>query len=149
MKNVFLFLLGSLCFGTIYGQDLVFSYDAAGNQIYRGPNTQSSSTTQKILTTKTSEEIEEQTLAQEELIAISAAPNPTASIINLYWKNLADQFFTDMTLHTYSNQALLSTSLRRSTSQFQIDLSRYPQGIYIAVFTTNTGFKQSYKIIKK
>ncbi len=152
MKKFLLISVLFLGLGIIptYGQDLTFDYDASGNQVYRGPDDQTS-TSAKIFTEDTLVELEKKQVLEEknELIKIAAAPNPTSGVIVINWKNTKNQYFVDMSLHTYSNTLLLNAQLDNSMSTFQIDLSTRPPGIYIAVFTTNKGNKQPYRIIKK
>lgn len=150
MKKLLLFSLLLLGVNFAGAQDLTFDYDPAGNQIYRGPDTQSSSSARlasedTLIKTTETPPIEE----QEELIEIAAAPNPTSGVIAIHWKNTKEHFFVAMSLHTYSNSVLANKELGQGTSNFRIDLSSYPPGVYIAVFTTNLGAKQPYRIIKK
>ena len=149
MVKKLLFCVGLLLYLNSYPQDLTFTYDAAGNQTFRGPGQTNTSLQNFATTSNDTIQNLENTSIKNELIVINAAPNPTSGHIRVEWQNTSQVYFKEMTLLTYTNQALSRYQFNKDTNSYAIDLSRYPQGVYIAIFTTNRGTTQPYRIIKK
>lgn len=148
-------LLALFSFNNLYSQgELRFDYDTAGNQVYRG-----------VLTTNQSEEIAEvmeplngiveekvaepDRLEEEGKIHITASPNPVTHQLQIIWENMKNQRFVKLALFSYHNQHLMEMNLTRSRESLELDFSRYPQGVYFLIFTTDKFRTQTYKIIKR
>lgn len=152
-----LLLLVCLLFScnALYPQtDLRFDYDAAGNQIYRGPlsSPQSEELAAHVdsLDMTVQEEADAFAQQREEVnLYISASPNPVSHQLQVVWKNTDQHHFIQLSLFSYHNQHLLEVPLRASMESLQLDFSSYPQGIYFLIFRTNTSHTQTYKVIKK
>jgi hypothetical protein len=136
--------------------DLNFSYDASGNQIFRGPSTNKISSKladSTIVSTDLKEEKEPTSIelaeSEENIIEISASPNPVRDVLFVKWENNEEQYFQRMDLFNYQYQLLKQVELTANQQNQNVSLGRFPQGIYILVFTTNLNKTQSYKIIKK
>jgi hypothetical protein len=74
-------------------------------------------------------------------------PNPTTGLITV---SLKEPFDTDYLIDIYntSGHSLQSISKNKSEQDFYINLSNYPQGIYIVRFRSKNEIYY-YKVIKK
>ncbi len=81
---------------------------------------------------------------QNPVIKVNVFPNPTSDKLFLYFADKSDR---DMRLFTIAGKQVASYSLHR-TSEFQLDLSSLPAGMYFLKITEN-GQQKTLKIIKQ
>lgn len=142
------------CYALYPQTGLRFNYDAAGNQIYRGPLTSPQSEELVVHVDSLGMSVQEQAVVhlehrEEPNLYIAASPNPVSHQLQVIWKNTDQHHFIQLSLFSYHNQHLLEVPLRSSLESLQLDFSSYPQGIYFLIFRTNTSHTQTYKVIKK
>lgn len=146
-----LLLFFSLIFSFSFAQQkLVFSYDAAGNQILRDRICVGCVLkTQQNIVEKVYEEQEGGSGAKDkDNLKFAAYPNPVTDVLQTYWKNTNDEFIVHMSMYTIENKLLYSNQISLKQANQDINFAGYPPGVYILTYTYNTNRRESYKVLK-
>ena len=143
MKTLFI-ILGSLAAGSFSfaQQRVAFSYDAAGNRISRTVITLSRAM-------RAASDSLEENKVNHTLYAckVTVYPNPTEGEVNLSVSNGKEDAVSDVAVYDVSGTLLKTLQMEGNTS-VSIDLSDYPDGIYLIDFHQEESVSY-YKIIKK
>lgn len=145
-------LLLSLFLSTLsYAQtEVVFEYDEAGNQVYRGNKSNSSNTTNNTsgITSPTS------TMSPEEIAFwsnIQLAPVPVRDHLNVRITEDIKGKLNQITLHGHSSLGSTIFSIERKnirSNEINIGMNIYPVGVYVITFHLNDGKVYSRNISK-
>lgn len=143
MKTLFLILI-FLAAGSFSSaqQKVSFSYDAAGNRISR-----------TVITLSRAMRAAPDSLEQEKVnhtlytCKVTVYPNPTEGEVNLSVSNGKEDAVSDIAVYDVSGNLLKNLQIEGNTS-VSIDLSDYPDGIYLINFRQEESVSY-YKIIKK
>lgn len=143
MKTLFLILsfLATSSFSSAQ-EKVSFSYDAAGNRISR-----------TVITLSRAMRAAPDSLEQEKVnyilydCKVTVYPNPTEGEINLSVSNGKEDAVSDVTVYDVAGNLLKTLQIEGNTS-VSIDLSDYPDGIYLINFRQEESVSY-YKIIKK
>lgn len=142
MKKIYTLLMFG-CFLTNYSQaKIVFTYDEAGNQIYReficiNCDRQ----------TITPQEPEFKKLLDDE--NINFYPNPVSEDLFLKWQISNEKQISSIQLFTINGVNVRNINGLEQTENQIINFQTYAEGNYILFFTYTDGSKKSIKIIKK
>ncbi len=125
-------------------QKLVFNYDESGNQIQRKKTAVSSRIVSNELTASTKAIKEDDATSNDFIIY----PNPTQGPITLRW---TEEYKGKIAYITLSDMAGHKEEIefKPNTIQVEIDLTTYPQGVYIINFHLKKGKRIDKKIIKQ
>lgn len=138
-KAIILSFSSILSIGSIYSQDVSYTYDNAGNRIKREPYIELQSQNKRLMAAT-----EEQSLIIPNEIKIY--PNPTDGLFKIEISGLNENDGCEMSVCSLSGQILL---VRTDITQIvEIDIRQYPAGIYLLNITLNDE-KSVWKIIKK
>lgn len=151
--------LSSLSFGQ--SVDLIFEYDEAGNQIFRGTinslgnKTITSSSESQMQTTPAvslrNTESSHNMTEEQFWSQIRIYPVPVKDILTIDWNDRLDDLIDSVSLY---EQASVHWKFQRKNipilnKQIEIDMSQYYLGIYILQFTLKDGRVFSRNIIKQ
>ena len=138
-----------LSFMTSAQDKILFSYDAAGNQISRTLCLTCASKNikdnPKEITALTEEDL--QKFSPEDVI--SYYPNPVKEELYLKWELIQDNFVSSIHVYGLNGQMLQSYSNLNRTNNQNIPFQSYPSGVYAVVLYYSNGEQKSIKIIKK
>lgn len=142
MKNRILpLLLFAFSTGLLYGQNVSYAYDAAGNRIRREITLPASNTR--------SASEQEETLVYSEMLSdieVRIYPNPTEGLLTVEIRNLPDKQTADILLYNLSGKLI---TMRNKIENFvEVDLSSQPAGIYLLKIVSGE-YGTEWKIIKK
>lgn len=126
---------------------VVFEYDNAGNQIYRGIVIDITPTIQS----KTSVENESQT--EPEVFGYDDSklkyyPNPVQSILFVEWDRF-HKHVQSISLYTSNHQVIKQIPNLSLENQAQLDFGQLPKGSYFMVVLYQDGTKENITIIKR
>lgn len=76
---------------------------------------------------------------------VTVGPNPTTGLIRIVINGFDGKTHPDVYIYNTSGQTILSAKL--SDSSIEMDISRYPGGIYIVSVVADDKF-ETYKIVK-
>ncbi len=154
-----LFFLSVFIAPCVWGQTVEYQYDAAGNRSLRKKTIimtpQSGMTKSSVSDEQNAESTEEKTEPvraeekHEDLLGeckVTIYPNPTKGLVKVEFQNYAD--IKDLQLHLYDSRGRLLQRTGKTTLPFELDLSRYPAGMYILWITAGKE-KSEWKIIKE
>ena len=143
MKTLFSLLsFLALCSLSFAQQRVNFSYDAAGNRIGR-----------TVITMSRAMHAVSDSLEQEKVsntlyaCKVTVYPNPTEGEVNLSVSNGREDAVSAVVVYDVSGNLLKTLQIQGNTS-VSIDLSDYPEGIYLIDFRQEESASY-YKIIKK
>ena len=131
---------------------LVFSYDNSGNQTLRNRICLNCTALKAVLPKETDSL---QTLLAEEPIdglkdfKIVAHPNPVTDILQVEWIENPERQPIQLMVFSWDGRKLLDHRLTDKQGSRNVDLGRYPPGIYLLAIVYKNGEKESFKIIKK
>ncbi len=140
--------------GRAMANKLVFIYDSAGNQkIRRAPNNSSGTPSlraelpdQIVTNTTDDEEIVDEINLFEETIVIF--PNPTSGDLNMQWNSDYNFLIQEIIVSDMSGRRV-PINHSNGSQEVQVDLTRYPTGVYLVNFLLKDGRSVQKKIIKK
>lgn len=114
---------------------VIFSYDNAGNQIYRGPDGLICANCQNSNTTITS------SLADQMANKIQAAPVPVKTDLTVIWDNSVKDYITKIDLLPYNAFTIVETVNVRSLADnsYVFKMSNYSYGVYYLKFYLKDG----------
>ncbi|PZR20233.1 MAG: hypothetical protein DI539_11515 [Flavobacterium psychrophilum] len=142
MKHLFYILLLS-GYGCFSQNALVFSYDAAGNQIKRE------------LICLTCDDPSGQRVANPELTKskdyqdISYYPNPVVEELHIRWENTQETFVTGIEVYSFSGQQVGSAEQLSGVSETSVSFAQLASGMYAVILVYNDGTKKDLKVVKK
>jgi hypothetical protein len=151
MKKLITLLLLGFCAFTNAQQKIVFSYDAAGNQILRSLCLSGCNPTGKSI-----EEVKEMAaVTDDDLLkfskedVISYYPNPVKEQLYLKWELINDNKVSSITVYGISGLVLQTFSRTESTDNQIIPFGEYPRGVYLVVLNYRNGDQKTIKIVKQ
>lgn len=128
-------------------QAIVFKYDDAGNQVYRGYALQGKSTQEE------PQNVQPQNVLQEDQfwLGIQIYPVPVRDILNITWNEENNNLIDNLTLYQHNTMSFLFQqknypNLGRS---IQINMSSYYMGVYVLSFQLKDGRVMTRNIIKE
>ncbi|TBX68332.1 T9SS type A sorting domain-containing protein [Flavobacterium silvisoli] len=150
MKNYFSLLFLLTVFSSI-GQtmdNIVFDYDAAGNQIKRYL-IDTNGDRQSSKPVKDANDIVESDFIKADIYDdIKYYPNPVKEELYLSWQLVNDTKVLSMQLYTLNGQFIQKFDKLESTNTYAISFRDLPQAIYSLVLNYSNGEQKSLKIIK-
>ncbi|WP_392436807.1 T9SS type A sorting domain-containing protein [Cruoricaptor ignavus] len=132
---------------------VVFEYDSAGNQIYRGTETTTKTANQKPevqrVQTVTMEDINKQ---KEEQFwsGIRIYPVPVKDVLTIEWTDEVNDLIENVSLYEHNtiHWKFQQQNLPNLNKQVQINMRSYYMGVYILHFQLKDGRVYSKNIIK-
>lgn len=126
---------------------VVFEYDSAGNQIYRGIEIDMTSAARSIL------ENEEDTQAEQEMFGYEDSklkyyPNPVQNVLYVEWDRKYKEVVS-ISLYTSNHQVLQQIGNLAFENQTQVHFDQLPKGSYFMVVFYQDGTKENITIIKR
>ena len=111
---------------------VIFNYDDAGNQIYRGTGTGRMANTTESSTI---------TLADQIANKIQAAPVPVKIVLNVIWEHDIKDYIVKIELLAYNSFQIMETVDVKSKmgNSYVFDMSKYPYGVYYLKFYLSDG----------
>lgn len=152
MKNnilrISIFLITTLGFSQ---SKLVFTYDTAGNQVKReyckdgDCNTKRQTAPEEEIKEEIQEEISELTEFDK---SIAVFPNPTKGLLTINWNQEYSSTIKEIILIDVASK-VYNVKYTPGNHQAKIDLSSWPDGLYVVRFFLTDGNSLTKKIIKK
>ncbi|MBB1139133.1 T9SS type A sorting domain-containing protein [Myroides sp. WP-1] len=127
-------------------EQLVFDYDRAGNQIYRGV-VEDSSTSRSLLENINKGPLLKET-AQKEKSKLKYYPNPVQEVLFILWDRTVKEV-TAIFLYTSNYQVIRKNENLLAKEQTQFDVRALPKGTYFMVVQYADGTKENGTIIKQ
>ncbi len=127
---------------------IVFSYDDAGNQVYRGID----SGNQQVKSVQEEPQQEQNTMTDEERfwLGIQIYPVPVKDVLTISWNEENDALIDHVSLYQHTTLAHLFQ--KRNTAnlnkQIQIEMLSYYMGVYVLTFQLKNGKTMSRNITK-
>ena len=154
-KHIFLFFMFAISFGYAQEYKINFSYDDAGNQVFRDRvclNCRESSKIDTIINTteviaETPKDLKEDDFFEEDS-KIIVYPNPVTDILQVEWI-LLEKKVDQILLFSSDNKQLFHREVNHRLTRLDLDFSQYPSGNYIVLVLYTNNTKQSFKVIKK
>jgi len=142
------------------GQQLVFSYDVAGNQERREwicINCRPANTQEAMLKTVSVEdqqlvaEREKELIAVDELVHgwVKASPNPVNEILQVSWRNSNERILQGISIYTINGSRVFASNYGAEERSAEVSFASLPSAIYILLVQYIGGKKETIKIIKK
>lgn len=140
---LFSFFLVFLFTGYFRSQ-VIFNYDDAGNQIYRG----TASGTGRMVSN--AESTSTPTLADQVANKIQAAPVPVKTSLNVIWEKDIKDYIVKIDLLAYNSfQIMESIDIRsQKGNSYVFNMSNYPYGVYYLRFYLSDGSVYNRTITK-
>jgi hypothetical protein len=131
---LFSFFLVFLFTGYFRSQ-VIFNYDDAGNQIYRGTTSGTGRMVSNTESTSTP------TLADQVANKIQAAPVPVKTSLNVIWEQDIKDYILKIDLLAYNSFQIMETVDVKSKmgNSYVFDMSKYPYGVYYLKFYLSDG----------
>ncbi|GEN77156.1 hypothetical protein [Chryseobacterium hagamense] len=133
---IFLFFGSSL-----YAQSVIFGYDEAGNQIFRGICDGCKNSDSNLFSRKQSQESQPKTIAEKVEKSIRAAPVPVKTDLTVLWDEEVKDYITRIELLPYNSFKILSfadvSTLNKTSYVFHME--NYPYGVYYLKFYLSDG----------
>ncbi len=128
---------------------IVFSYDEAGNQIYRG-HFGISVLGEEV---KSDDPVGQQSAVPEQdpfWLGVQIYPVPVQSVLTISWNEENDSVIDHVSLYQHSTLAHLfqKKNLPNLNREVQIDMTRYYMGVYVLTFQLKDGRTLSRNITK-
>lgn len=114
---------------------VIFNYDDAGNQIYRGTASGTGRMASSAESTSTP------TLADQIANKIQAAPVPVKTSLNVIWEQDIKDYILKIDLLAYNSFQIMETVDVKSKmgNSYVFDMSKYPYGVYYLKFYLSDG----------
>ena len=147
-KSLFLFLLLLIAVPAISQDTVYFEYDNAGNQIERSLSIRVSTTNEA---DEIVELIEEKLDTEDQLTEgyVKYYPNPVKDYLYLHWENANNHSLKSITLFNSIGQQVGLYTVQPSDITETLNLSSFPQGVYMLILNYTNGEIKSIKIIKE
>ncbi|AZI41232.1 hypothetical protein EIB74_04020 [Epilithonimonas vandammei] len=124
---------------------MVFRYDEAGNQIYRGGAV-------IIDQGKTQEIIENAKISEEDVFwkGIQIYPVPVKDVLTISWSEENDQLIESVSLYQHNSIAFLfeQKNYPNLARQVKVNMGSYYMGVYVVSFQLSDGRVVTRNIIK-
>lgn len=125
--------LGSSC----YAQTVIFKYDEAGNQIFRGLCDGCKETSEK---SSVAEETKAQTIAQQVANNIKVAPVPVKTNLTILWDVKVKDYIKRIELVPYNDVRILSFfDMKNTSTSCVFNMESYHYGVYYLKFYLSDG----------
>jgi hypothetical protein len=137
-----LFFIGVLLFTPfLYGQQTLFSYDTAGNQI----------TTYVEINLVPSGKMANDTSLQNNPIYkdVKYFPNPVKSELYMEWEVIEENTLSSISIFNLEGILLNSYKEMNNIDNYILPFENYPQGVYLVGFLYSNGDQKTFKIIKQ
>jgi Secretion system C-terminal sorting domain len=147
MKQTYFFLLLFSCFYAAAQDKIVFSYDAAGNQIERRLCISCTDPNAKYIS-------DPKQLTKEDLITsdvsdlVSYYPNPVQQELYLSWQLANNNAVTTIQTFDLNGRLIQSYQGLESANVQTVSFANYPTGVYAVVLAYSNGETKSIKIVK-
>lgn len=129
-----------------FNSSLVFTYDAAGNQTYRGYEVfllvQGSIDT--IISDGLNLHLEKDYLFKKD---IAFFPNPVDDFLSLHINS--EERVSELTVFDLNGKLLKDIKSNAGRDSFMLNFSEYPIGVYLVTLKFSSGKNETLKIIKK
>lgn len=131
-----------LFFGSsLYAQSVIFEYDEAGNQIFRGICNGCRNSNSNLFS-KTQQQVSQpKTIAEKVANSVRAAPIPVKTDLTVLWDAEVKDYITRIELLPYNSFKILSfvdvKTLRNTSCIFRME--SYPYGVYYLKFYLSDG----------
>ncbi len=134
---VFFLLFGS----SIYAQSVIFDYDEAGNQIFRGICDGCKNSNSDLFSKTQPKTSQSNTIAEKVAKSIRAAPVPVKTDLTVLWDAEVKDYITKIELLPYNSFKILSfvdvRTLNNTSYIFRME--SYPYGVYYLKFYLSDG----------
>lgn len=150
MKNILLLLITFFMSSLTFSQTkLVFTYDAAGNQIERKFETTSAKQIKEIVEEEViAEELQEEDIIEQIANAITIYPNPTKGNLRLEWEANYSDSIKEITVTDSGALQTFQVPLEKGQNYVDVNLTNYASGMYIIHFVLDDTQIVVKKIIK-
>jgi|GEM_PF-952748 len=129
-------------------QAIVFKYDDAGNQVYRGYAILQGKSTQE-----EPQNVQTQNTSQEDQfwLGIQIYPVPVKDILNITWNEENNDLIESVSLYQHTTMTFLfqQKNYPNLNRQVQINMSSYYMGVYVLSFQLKDGRVMTRNIIKE
>ncbi|WP_211356675.1 T9SS type A sorting domain-containing protein [Aquimarina intermedia] len=132
---------------------LIFTYDSAGNQVKKVYC--KTGNCEVLLKSANAKSVIEKVQSEKEIIeykefnnSISIFPNPTKGLLNLRWDSQYNDLISEIVVIDTASK-VYSLNFVSDDSMIKLDLSYWPNGLYLVKFLFNDGNLITKKIIKK
>lgn len=131
-----------LFFGSsLYAQSVIFEYDEAGNQIFRGICDGCKNSNSELFSKKQPQGSQPQTIAEKVAKSIRAAPVPVKTDLTVLWDAEVKDYITKIELLPYNSFKILNfvdvRTLNNNSYIFRME--SYPYGVYYLKFYLSEG----------
>jgi len=130
-------------------QAMVFSYDEAGNQIYRGSTISSSGKT----TPEEDPTVQSQSLSTDDSfwLGIQVYPVPVKDVLTISWNKENNDLIENVSLYQHTTLSFLfeQKNYANLNNQVQVDMSSYYMGVYVLRFQLKDGRVMTRNITKE
>ncbi len=127
-------------------QDIVFRYDEAGNQIYRGTSVVANPE-------KIQNIIEETKIAEEDIFwkGVQIYPVPVKDVLTISWNEENDRLIESVSLYQHNSIAFLfeQKNYPNLARQVKVNMGAYYMGVYVVSFQLSDGKILTRNIIKE
>lgn len=155
-KNYLSALLICTSMGISYAQvtEVYFKYDEAGNQRYRGPDTnarQTSETLSKVDSKTTSATLSQAMDEKSFWKQIRLYPVPVNDVLTIDWTDEVDGLIESVSLYQHStvHWKFQQQNMPNLNKQVKINMTDYQWGVYVIRFTLKDGRIFSKNITKR
>ncbi len=130
--------------------EIYFKYDEAGNQRYRGDNTNAKQATDNV-TNPTGNPTAQQTAEQKFWAEVGIYPVPVKDILTIQWTSVVDELIDTVSMYQYSvvSWNFQQKNMPNLNRQVQINMTGYYMGVYVLSFTLKDGRVYTKNIIKE
>jgi hypothetical protein len=151
MKKYLLIIVTGVFYFHSYGQEALevqYEYDNAGNRIARYVIVLEDDGTKSFKRNKQSDNSTDETYYIDNLddISLKIFPNPTNSYINIQIDNIFTEINGFISIYSTSGSKIFTDNI--NTTNKRIDLSNYPNGVYLVNISIN-GKETTWKVVKK
>ncbi|WP_353117259.1 T9SS type A sorting domain-containing protein [Myroides odoratus] len=126
---------------------VVFEYDNAGNQIYRGIVIDMTPTIQSIANTEDDTQTKSDALGYDES-KLKYYPNPVQNVLYVEWDRMHKEV-QSISLYTANHQVIKQIGNLVFENQTQLNFNQLPKGSYFMVVLYQDGTKENITIIKR
>ena len=141
MKSKLLLFLILLITSFSFGQQTLFSYDAAGNQI---------SVYVEILLVTTGRMSTETSLQSNPIYKdVKYYPNPVKSELYMEWEIIDENTLSNISVINEEGILLMDYKDLNNLNKYTLTFESYSQGIYFVEFFYSNGERKNFKIIKQ
>lgn len=126
---------------------VVFEYDIAGNQIYRGIVIELRPTIQSIMSVGDGPQTEPEIFGYDES-KLKYYPNPVKNVLFVEWDRMHKEV-QSISLYTSNHQVIKQILNLSFENQTQVHFDQLPKGTYFMVIFYQDGTKENVTIIKR